>query len=141
MPDKISEAQRSYIMSRIRSSETKPEQQVRSALHARGFRFRKNVRGMPGTPDIVLPKYGAVVEVRGCFWHRHEAARCRIATVPASNVEFWAEKFARNVERDRRNAAKLRRQGWRVLVVWECDVRKDIDKVADRLERFLLAAD
>ena len=109
-------------MSRIRSNDTTPELVVRSFLFRNGFRFRLHVRNLPGHPDIVLPKYRTVVEVRGCFWHRHPG--CRQATTPSTNAEFWQEKFKRNVERDKRNEIQLNELGWRVIVVWECFVKQ-----------------
>ncbi len=120
--DKVSREQRSYIMSRIRSTNTKPEMIVRSFLHKNGFRFRLHVKDLPGHPDIVLPKYKTVVEVRGCFWHRHP--KCKIANMPSSNVEFWQTKFSRNVERDKRHAKELKKLGWYLIVVWECETQK-----------------
>jgi len=115
--------QRSRNMAAIRSSNTKPEVRVRSALHALGFRFRLHRKDLPGRPDIVLPKYSTVIFVHGCFWHCH---RCRYGSVvPTTRAEFWAAKRQGNVARDRRNARALHRLGWRVLVVWECEVRND----------------
>ena len=109
-------------MSRILAKDTTPERAVRSALHRLGFRFRLHVRGLPGSPDIVLPKHRTVVFVHGCFWHRHP--RCRHAATPKSRVAFWREKFAGNVRRDQRNFAALRRLGWRVVTVWECQTHE-----------------
>lgn len=106
-------------MSRIRGKDTTPEVAVRSALHRLGYRFRLHRRDLPGRPDIVLPKHGTVIFVHGCFWHRH--ARCRYAYTPKSRVEFWQRKFQQNVERDRRVQRELRRLGWKVIVVWECE--------------------
>jgi DNA mismatch endonuclease (patch repair protein) len=105
-------------MSRIRGRDTGPERQVRAALHRAGYRFRLHRKSLPGRPDIVLPKYRTVVFVHGCFWHRH--SRCRFAYTPKSRVPFWNAKFAANVERDRRNVRELKRLGWRVVTVWEC---------------------
>ncbi|MGB9145914.1 MAG: very short patch repair endonuclease, partial [Acidobacteriaceae bacterium] len=114
-------ATRSRNMAAIRSANTKPEMRVRSALHAMGFRFRLHRKDLPGRPDIVLPKHQTAVFVHGCFWHCH---RCKYGSVvPATRAEFWAAKRGGNVARDRRNAAALRRQGWRVIVLWECEVR------------------
>jgi DNA mismatch endonuclease (patch repair protein) len=113
--------QRSRNMAAIRSANTKPEVRVRSALHALGFRFRLHRRDLPGCPDIVLPKHRTVIFVHGCFWHCH---RCKYGSVvPATRADFWANKRAGNVARDRRNATALRKLGWRVLVLWECEVR------------------
>ena len=120
MPDFLTPSERSRRMSRIRSKNTSPELAIRRALHALGFRFRLDDRRKPGRPDIVLPKYRAVIFVHGCFWHRHEG--CKIASTPKSNTAFWLEKFARNVERDGRVASKLTSLGWRVFVAWECEL-------------------
>lgn len=134
MADRISETHRSWNMSRIRGRDTSPEIAVRSLLHQLGYRFRLHRRNLPGTPDIVLPKYKAVVLVHGCFWHRHEG--CHYAYTPKSRIEFWQEKFRRNVERDRRQLEALRELGWKVITVWECELREP-DKVAQRLTREL----
>jgi DNA mismatch endonuclease, patch repair protein len=116
--DQLTRERRSWNMSRIRDKDTVPERAVRSLLHRLGYRFRLHLSNLPGKPDIVLPKYHIVVFVHGCFWHRH--AKCRFAYTPKSNVEFWANKFAQNTERDRKNARRLRKTGWKVYVVWEC---------------------
>ena len=108
------------MMAAIRGKDTKPEVIVRSFLHRLGFRFRLHGRDLPGRPDIVLPKYRTVVEVRGCFWHRHEG--CPFAYTPKSNREFWESKLNGNRERDRRNLRDLARLGWRVIEVWECEL-------------------
>lgn len=121
MADTLTKEKRSWTMSRIRSRDTKPEMLVRRFLFAKGMRFRVNVPGIPGHPDIVLRKYNAIVEVRGCFWHRHEG--CKVATTPKSHVRFWKGKFRRNVERDRLHEAQWAGAGWRVFVVWECELR------------------
>ena len=120
MADTLTRAERSALMARIRGTNTKPEVFVRSALHRAGFRFRLHGRTLPGRPDIVLAKHRTVVFVHGCFWHRHG---CTLSSEPATRRAFWREKFARNVARDRRTAAALRRAGWRVLTVWECSLR------------------
>lgn len=117
-------------MSRIRGRDTKPELLVRSLLHRLGYRFRLHRRDLPGTPDIVLPKYQTVIFVHGCFWHRHPD--CRYAYTPKSRVEFWKEKFAANVGRDARTRRALEQAGWQVLVVWECELR-DMAGLSDRL--------
>ncbi len=119
-------------MSRVRSRDTGPERLIRSLLHGLGFRFRLCDRTLPGTPDIVLRKYGTVIFVNGCFWHRHK--NCSRATTPERRREFWEAKFARNVERDERSRKELRRLGWRVIVVWECRV-KEILAHPERLAR------
>jgi DNA mismatch endonuclease (patch repair protein) len=118
--DKISEAHRSWNMSRIRSRDTKPEIRVRAALHRAGFRFRLHRRDLPGRPDIVLPKYKTAIFVHGCFWHRH--AGCKNATTPSTNREFWQRKFLQNQRRDLSNVEKLRELGWDVRVIWECEM-------------------
>ena len=132
MTDIVSEEQRSYIMSRVASKDTKPELLVRSFLHRSGFRFRIHGKKLPGRPDLVLPKHQAVVFVHGCFWHRHNG--CTKATMPATRVEFWREKFERNVARDLTNQADLRNLGWRVIVLWECEIAT-IAAREDRLPR------
>ncbi len=119
--DRISPEKRSWNMSRIHSKNTTPECIVRSFLHRNGFRFRLHVKNLPGTPDIVLRKYKTVIEVRGCYWHRHEG--CKIAATPSSNVDFWSKKFTDNVERDKRTEADLRSLGWNVIVLWECEIK------------------
>lgn len=118
MPDVVDRATRSRMMSGIRGANTRPEMVVRRYLHARGLRYRLHVKGLPGRPDIVLPKHRVVVEVRGCFWHQHRG--CRYATSPKTNAAFWREKLMSNVNRDRRTTVALRKAGWRVLTVWEC---------------------
>ena len=123
MLDTISKEHRSWNMSRIRSNDTTPELAVRSFLFRHGFRFRLHVKSLPGHPDIVLPKYKTVIEVRGCFWHRHPG--CRQATTPSTNAEFWQEKFKRNVERDRNTEKLLKELGWNLIVVWECELKND----------------
>lgn len=123
MADVHTKEQRSFNMSHIRSKDTKPEEIVRKYLFSKGLRYRKNDKRYPGHPDIVLPKYHTVVFVHGCFWHRHPG--CRYASVPATNSEFWQKKFTRNVERDKEEQCKLREMGWKVLIVWECELKKD----------------
>lgn len=133
--DPLSPDERSDLMSRINSAETEPEQLTRSLLHRAGYRFRKNVSDLPGTPDVVLPKYDTVVFVHGCFWHRHDCRKGR--NMPSSNTQFWKEKFERNVERDEENEEALRELGWQVLIVWECDLKDDPVEVVDELMRQL----
>ena len=116
---------RSRNMAAIRGKDTAPELAVRRILHAMGLRFRLHRRDLPGRPDIVLPKHRTVVFVHGCFWHRHED--CRYTTTPKTRQEFWQTKFAANVERDRRNRTDLLQLGWRVIVVWECELRQPSD--------------
>ncbi len=129
MADIVDAATRSRMMANIRSKNTKPERIVRSFLHRAGLRFRLHA-DLPGKPDLVLPKYHAVVFVHGCFWHRHEG--CRFATTPASNTAFWQEKFADNVRRDAGVEQQLKEMGWRVLVIWSCELDATrLEKLAD----------
>jgi len=123
MADIVDRRTRSRMMAGIRSGDTRPEIAVRSVLHRNGLRFRLRARELPGRPDIVLPKYQAVVFVHGCFWHRHP--RCRFAYVPKTRPAFWVNKFAENVERDHAAARRLRSAGWRVFVVWECQIAEN----------------
>lgn len=123
MADRVSKETRSYNMSRIKGKDTKPEIIVRSYLFSKGLRFRKNDKRYLGSPDIVLPKYNTVVFVHGCFWHLHEG--CKYATMPKSNVDFWKKKLYRNKERDKRNQKELEEMGWNVIIVWECQLKKD----------------
>ena len=121
MADVHTPAQRSYNMSRIRGKNTKPEEIIRKYLFSMGFRYRKNDARLPGKPDIVLPKYKTVIFVNGCFWHGHEG--CKHFRLPKSNVEFWKEKIERNIARDVRNETELKALGWRVIRVWECEIK------------------
>ena len=109
-------------MSHIRSTNTKPEEKVRKYLFSQGFRYRKNDRKLPGTPDIVLPKYRTVIFVNGCFWHKHNCSRF---VWPATNVEYWQQKILGNVRRDEQNYKQLRSSGWNVIVVWECELKNN----------------
>lgn len=135
--DRISKEHRSWNMAQIRGKGTTPELVVRSLLHRLGYRFRLHRKDLPGHPDIVLPKYGSVIFVHGCYWHRHKG--CRFAYTPKSRTAFWQRKFAENIERDRRNLNVLDEMGWRVLVVWECQIANE-DSLTDRLLRFLESA-
>jgi len=119
-------------MSRIGSKNTKPELMVRSLLHSMGYRFRIHRRDLPGRPDIVLPKYKTVVFVQGCFWHLHK--NCRDGTIPKSNHNKWKSKLERNVERDKHNIEKVKNMGWKVLVIWECEVEKNYDEMKKMLQ-------
>ena len=119
MADVLTPEQRRLNMSRIRGKNTKPELLLRQGLHARGLRFRLHRKDLPGRPDLVFPRYSAAILVHGCFWHRHPG--CRKASAPASL--FWAKKFALNVARDVRVASELRKLGWHVVTIWECETR------------------
>jgi DNA mismatch endonuclease, patch repair protein len=123
------------MMSGIRGKNTKPEVRVRSYLHRAGFRFRLHPRGLPGRPDLVLPRYRTAVFIHGCFWHRHPG--CRFAYTPKSNLPFWQKKFDENVARDLVKARELRSQGWRVRVIWECQTRDEsqLAKLARAISR------
>ena len=114
---------RSMNMSHIRSTNSKPEEIVRKYLFSKGFRYRKNVKKLPGCPDIVLPKYRTVVFVNGCFWHKHDCPRF---VWPSSNQEYWRPKILRNVERDQLSRQELEAMGWKVITVWECELKKKV---------------
>ena len=135
MADNHSKEVRSMNMSHIRSKNSKPEELVRKYLFSKGFRYRKNVKTLPGCPDIVLPKYKTVIFVNGCFWHKHDCPRF---VWPSTNEEYWRPKIMGNVERDKRNFAELQQLGWTVLTVWECELKKKvIDATLDQLEKRL----
>jgi DNA mismatch endonuclease (patch repair protein) len=134
--DVVDSATRSKMMAGIRSKNTGPEMAVRKYLHAQGLRYRLHARGLPGSPDLVLPKHRVAIFVHGCFWHRHTA--CQYATTPASNAERWAVKFHANTERDARTEAALRAAGWRVIVVWECELRHHAPERLRRLVREII---
>ena len=134
MPDVFNPEERSRIMAKVRGENTSPERLVRSLIHKMGYRFRLNVKDLPGKPDIVLKKHKKVIFVHGCFWHQHEG--CPNAARPSSNTEYWNKKLDRNMIRDRENVQKLAYLGWKVLVVWECEI-KDREKLVERLKGFL----
>lgn len=140
MVDILTPEARSERMSRIRGRDTKPELVLRKALHAAGFRYRLHAPGLPGRPDLVFPKWGAAVFVHGCFWHQHK--NCRIANVPGSNTAFWQAKFQANKRRDARAIRALRAAGWRVAVVWECQLSgaRRIGVTVARVRRFLVGS-
>lgn len=133
MADNHTKEIRSMNMSHIRSTNSKPEEAVRKYLFACGFRYRKNVKDLPGKPDIVLPKYHAVVFVNGCFWHKHDCPRF---VWPTSNTEYWRSKIEGNAARDRANCEKLVSLGWNVITVWECELKKD--RFIETMERVIL---
>ncbi|RFB86060.1 very short patch repair endonuclease [Rhizobium leguminosarum bv. trifolii] len=133
MADKLSQVDRSRLMGRVRSKNTKPEMAVRKCAYRLGYRFRLHRTDLPGKPDIVFPGKRKVIFVNGCLWHQHN---CKRATKPQSNAEFWEAKLKRNVERDAQAVADLQRDGWSVLVIWECETRRD-DDIVQQLQRFL----
>ncbi len=133
MTDNLSPAQRSETMRRVKSTNTTPELVVRRMVHGMGFRYGLHSKKLPGRPDLVLNRLRAVIFVHGCFWHRHS---CGAAELPVTNREYWAGKQQRNSDRDRRSIRALRRAGWRVLIVWECQTR-NAARLEHRLRRFL----
>ena len=133
MADNHSKEVRSMNMSRIRSTNSKPEEIVRKYLFSKGFRYRKNVKKLPGCPDIVLPKYKTVIFVNGCFWHKHDCPRF---VWPSSNQEYWKSKILRNVERDKNNCRELSSKGWNVITIWECELKKKVFEAT--MERVIL---
>ena len=138
MADRLSKEERSELMSHIRSVNTKPEVALRRALWRRGFRYRVNVKNLPGSPDIVLPKHRTVVFVHGCFWHAHKG--CKIYHLPQTNTEFWLAKVTRNQERDQEVWRQLEAKGWSVVIVWECElVKAKFDGTVDRVAAEIIA--
>ena len=135
MADKFKPSVRSRIMAAVRSEDTEPELSVRRMVHAMGYRYRLHCSNLPGKPDLVFSSLRKVVFVHGCFWHRHPG--CSRTTMPKTSVAYWNSKFAANVSRDRSNQRELRRMGWKVLVVWECEL-KFAKKLGSRLSRFLV---
>lgn len=134
MVDVLTPAQRSFNMSRIRNRDTRPEMLVRSIVHRLGYRYRLHKKDLPGKPDIVLVRHLKIIDVHGCFFHMH---KCRYGTVvPATNARFWRTKRLSNVARDRRNLRALRRKGWKVLIVWECEIRKPAS-LRQKIQKFL----
>jgi DNA mismatch endonuclease (patch repair protein) len=133
--DIYSKQKRSELMSRVRSGNTKPEMLVRSALHSLGYRFRLHRKDLPGSPDVVLPKHRTAVFVHGCFWHQHPG--CKKSTLPKQNATFWSNKLARNVEHDNEVRRKLEEAGWKVLVLWECEVKRLKAELSSRLAELL----
>jgi DNA mismatch endonuclease (patch repair protein) len=135
LADIVDKATRSRMMAGIRGKNTRPELLVRSWLHRQGLRFRLHGPGLPGRPDLSLPRYKTAVFVHGCFWHRHPG--CRYATTPASNAAFWKAKFTANVLRDEKARAELKRLGWRVEVIWECECRDEraLQRLVTRIRR------
>lgn len=143
MADVFDSAKRSKIMRSIQSKDTSPELKIRKALHAQGYRFRLHDNTLPGCPDLVLPKYKAVIQVRGCFWHQHEG--CKKSRIPKTKVEYWEIKLKRNIMRDLEADRKLADIGWTVLVVWECEIRGQdklkamVESLAQKLQSAILS--
>lgn len=133
MTDNLNSEQRSHAMRQVRSGDTGPEMFVRKLIHRLGFRFRLDTKHLPGKPDLIFPKYRVAIFVHGCFWHRHYA--CVRATVPKTNESYWTGKFDRNVKRDRAVAASLKSIGWKVLTIWECEIRQPL-RLKRRILRF-----
>jgi len=141
MPDNLKPEQRSFCMSRIKGKDTGIELKLRSSLHKKGFRFRLHDNRLPGSPDLVFPKYKAVIFVHGCFWHRHG---CKKTTTPTTREDFWKAKFKANVERDARNVKELETNGWRVLILWECSLKggkSEIEQVGLKIKSWLSSND
>ena len=131
MVDRITVEHRSWNMSKIKGKETKIEVKVRSYLFKNGFRFRKNDKRLPGKPDVVLPKYKTVIFIHGCFWHRHQG--CKLTTTPKTRTEFWINKFEKNVENDKRHQKELEEAGWKVLIIWECEIEKKFEETMTKI--------
>ncbi len=132
--DHLTPAKRSWNMAKIRSSDTKPEKTVRSLLHELGYRFRLYRKDLPGTPDIVLPRYSSIIMVHGCFWHRHK--NCQYSYTPKSKAEFWGRKFESNISRDKNVIKELKKLGWKVKIIWECET-KNKNTLTKAVGRFL----
>jgi DNA mismatch endonuclease, patch repair protein len=135
--DVFDKTKRSWIMSRVKSKDTKPEIIVRSIIHRLGYRFRKNIAALPGTPDIVLTKYHKVIFVHGCFWHGHN--NCKRAARPATNKSFWQKKLNANILRDKRILRMLKSQGWQTLIIWECQIKNEI-RLFSKINNFLMSS-
>lgn len=135
MADIISKERRSWNMSRIKGKDTKPEAQVRSWLFLHGYRFRKNDRRLPGVPDVVLPRYRTVIFVNGCFWHHHKD--CRYAYMPKSRITFWEDKFVRNIVNDKFHRDRLEAMGWKVITIWECELKNNMNEVMKNVDAAL----
>lgn len=137
MPDSLTPEERSALMSKVRSGDTKPEWILRTALHRMGFRYSLRNRRLPGSPDLVFNRYNAVVFVHGCYWHFHRKGKCKRSSLPKSNRSFWLEKFEKNRRRDQANVRKLRRAGWRVTTVWECELIEKTIPTAEKVAAWL----
>ena len=131
--DRLTKTRRSWLMARVKSKNTMPELAVRRIVWALGYRYRLHAAKLPGKPDIAISRLRKIIEVRGCFWHRHG---CKLTTTPKTRVKFWQMKFQNNVERDRRNVRALKRDGWKVLTIWQCQL-KNLEKTKIRINEFL----
>lgn len=136
MIDTLTKAERSERMSRVRAKDTKPEMTVRRLVHGMGYRYRLHDRRLPGSPDLVFRSRRKVIFVHGCFWHRHPDPSCKLARMPKSRQDFWGPKLEGNRERDERNRVALDREGWRQMVVWECECRHE-EQLRNKLQDFL----
>ena len=134
MADHVDPETRSRIMQAVHSKDTKPELAVRRMVHSMGFRYRLHVNNLPGKPDLVFPSRGKIVFVHGCFWHRHRG--CRFTTSPKTRAEYWEDKFCANVARDRSTVKTLKKMGWAVMTVWQCQLKNPV-RLAGRLNEFL----
>lgn len=138
MADRLSREKRSWNMSHIRNKDTEIEVKVRKYLFSKGFRYRKNDSRLPGKPDVVLPKYKTVIFVHGCYWHRHPG--CKNCTTPSTNAAFWLEKFDKNKKNDAKHKAELEEAGWKVVVLWECEIENDFENTMKKVTEQLLKA-
>lgn len=136
MTDTLNRAERSERMSRIRGKNTKPELAVRRLVHGMGYRYRLHRRDLPGIPDLVFPRFKKVIFIHGCFWHRHPDPHCKLARMPKSRIDFWEPKLEANRQRDEVNVQKLFRLGWKVLVVWECEIGNK-EQLENKIRSFL----
>ena len=125
-------------MGRVRNADTKPEMMLRRLIHSMGYRYRLHVSNLPGKPDMVFPARGKIIFMHGCFWHRHPSATCKLARMPKSRLDFWEPKLDRNRKRDMEAIRRLKLDGWRVLIVWECQLKAGA-RLADKIKRFLEA--
>ncbi|GAA4435774.1 very short patch repair endonuclease [Pontibacter saemangeumensis] len=140
MSDVHSKETRSYNMSRIKGKDTKPEMLVRKFLHSRGYRYRLHVKRLSGKPDIVLPKYKTIINIHGCFWHGHQG--CRYYVIPKTRTEWWLHKINRNKELDEQNLSKLSQEGWKVLTIFECELKPKIrEETFNRILKFINCGD
>jgi DNA mismatch endonuclease, patch repair protein len=138
MADVFTKKKRSEVMSRIKGQDTKFEVQVRSRLFKDGFRFRKNDKRYPGKPDILLPKYKTAILINGCFWHGHKG--CKYFVVPKTRTDFWVNKINTNIKNDKKNHGLLKKMGWKVVVCWECQLKKDFNRQIEKIEEKIFLA-